>query len=130
MLTKYAPKRCAFDYPYFKCRMALAGIDHNMYIYRPQATTKDGRACYKRKYCKATRKFRVEPVKEKELLYVPYHLAKIVAERQCHTDTVHERLTRVPGDPKLISKNLDLVVKPPSTINLIQEQKSRMETKK
>ena len=131
MLTKYAPKRCAFDYPYFKCRMALAGLDHNMHIYRPQATTKDGRACYKRKYCKATRKFRVEPVKEKkDFSYVPYCLAKIVAERQCRTDTVHERLTRVPGDPKLISKNLDLVVKPPSTSNLIQERKSRMETNK
>ncbi|XP_065054975.1 uncharacterized protein LOC135683598 [Rhopilema esculentum] len=131
MLTKYAPKRCAFDYPYFKCRMALAGIDHNMHNSRPQATTKDGQACFKRKYSKATRKFRVEPVKEqKEYSYVPYCLAKIVVDRQNHTGTVHERLARVPGDPKLISRNLDLVVKPPPTSNLIQERKSRMETKK
>ncbi|XP_068760155.1 uncharacterized protein [Montipora capricornis] len=34
MLTKYAPKRMAFEYPYFIMRIMLAAIDHNMHLSR------------------------------------------------------------------------------------------------
>ncbi|PFX12866.1 hypothetical protein AWC38_SpisGene23107 [Stylophora pistillata] len=36
MLTKYAPKRMAFEYPYFIMRIMLAAIDHNMHLCRGQ----------------------------------------------------------------------------------------------
>ena len=129
-LTKHAPKRIAFEYPFFKCRMALAAIDHNMHANRPQARTKDGRLCFKRKYNKNTRQFHAEPVKvKKSYSYVPYCLARIVNERTEMKDTVLERVSRVPSDPKLVSPNLDLVNKPPPTSQLIQKRKSRIAKK-
>ncbi len=42
MLTKYAPKRNAFDYRYFIGRIALAAIDHNMHAHRAIAKTNMG----------------------------------------------------------------------------------------
>ncbi|XP_065070312.1 uncharacterized protein LOC135695242 [Rhopilema esculentum] len=131
MLLKYASKRNAYDYPYFKTRMALAAIDHNIHLNRPLAITKDGKQCFKRKYNKNSRKFTAEPVKEqKSYSYIPYCLAKIVVERKEKKDTAMERLVRVPNDPKLISPTLDLVTKPPPTSQLVAEKLKRIKKKK
>lgn len=131
MLTKYAPKRLAFDYPYFLCRIALAVIDHNMHIDRKHAKTKEGKYCYKRKYNKSSRKYHAEPVKEKkDYKYVPYLLAKIVELRKEKLDSALERVVRVAHDPKLISPNLDLAQQAPPTRQLVEERMSRKENKK
>ena len=131
MLMKYASKRNAYDYPYFKTRMALAAIDHNIHLNRPLAITQDGKQCFKRKYNKNSRKFTAEPVKEqKSYSYIPYCLAKIVIERKEKKDTAMERLVRVPNDPKLISPTLDVVTKPPPTSQLVAEKLTRIEKKK
>ena len=128
MLMKYASKRVAYDYPYFKTRMALAAIDHNMHLNRPIVTARDGRRCFKRKYNKRSRKFTADPVKEKkQFSYIPFCLAKIVAERKGRKDSAMERLVRVPHDPKLISPTLDLVNQPPPTSQLVQEKLSRIQ---
>lgn len=128
MLTKYAPKRCSFDYPSFTSRIALAAIDHNMHVFRKQARTKNGKLCFKRKYTKSTRKFHAEPVKEKkEYSYVPHALCRIISSRQERHYTVIDRNARVANDPKLICPNLDLVTKPPATGHLIEEHQSRKE---
>ncbi len=96
MLTKYAPKRCAFDYPSYLCRMAMSSIDHNMHANRPQAQTKDGRLCYKRKYVKSTRRYHAAPVKEeKEYKYIPYAMVRIIKAQQEKSGTVLERVARV-----------------------------------
>ena len=72
MLTKYAPKRIAFEYIYFVCRIALAAIDHNMQLFRPLAATKEGANIFKLKYSKRTKTHHAEPVKiPKEYSYVP-----------------------------------------------------------
>eukprot|EP00112_Aurelia_sp_Birch-Aquarium-sp1_P012866 Seg2710.2 transcript_id=Seg2710.2/GoldUCD/mRNA.D3Y31 product="hypothetical protein" protein_id=Seg2710.2/GoldUCD/D3Y31 len=129
MLTKYAPKRNAFDYRYFIGRMALAAIDHNMHAHRAIAKTKDGRSCYKRCYNKSTRKYHAQPVKEcKEYNYIPYCLAKIITARQ-QLDSVSGRVVRSKRDPRFISPNLDLANKAPPTEQLIEERFSRMEKK-
>lgn len=127
MLTKYAPKRMAFDYVYFIGRMALAAMDHNMHAFRPVAMTKDGRNCYRRKYNKNTKKFHAQPVKiKKSFKHIPYCLAKIIAARQTKTDTVLERVVRMENDPKLISPNLDLINKAPPTSDLVKQRISRI----
>ncbi len=127
MLTKYAPKRMAFDYVYFIGRMAMAAMDHNMHAFRPVARTKDGRNCYRRKYNKNTKKFHAQPVKiKKSYSHIPYCLAKIIAARQTKTDTVLERVVRMENDPKLISPNLDLINKAPPTSDLVMQRISRI----
>ena len=124
---KYAPKQLAFEYVYFISRMALAAIDHNMHLYRPLATTKEGKEIFKLKYSKRTKSHHAEPVKiQKDYCYIPSILSGIL---QCHkesTGSVLVRNTRCARDPKLIAPIIDPMVLPPSKDVLIRELKSRM----
>eukprot|EP00112_Aurelia_sp_Birch-Aquarium-sp1_P016508 Seg3753.2 transcript_id=Seg3753.2/GoldUCD/mRNA.D3Y31 product="hypothetical protein" protein_id=Seg3753.2/GoldUCD/D3Y31 len=73
MLTKYAPKRIAFEYIYFIARMALAAIDHNLHLYRPLAESREGNQLFKKKYNRRTKAYHAEPVKSaKKHEYMPF----------------------------------------------------------
>ena len=47
----------------FLARVILAAIDHNMHVFRPQATTRDRSLKFARKYSKRTKNWHAEPVK-------------------------------------------------------------------
>ena len=64
MLTKYAPKRLAFEFNYFVACIALAALDHKMHLFQREERNKNGELVYKRKYSRS-RKYHAEPVKEK-----------------------------------------------------------------
>ena len=55
MLTKYAPKRLAFEFCYSIACIALAALDHNMHLFQRHARNKKGELLYKRKYSRRSR---------------------------------------------------------------------------
>ena len=127
MLTKYAPKRIAFEYIYFVARIVIAAIDHNMHLMRPQAKSKDGSYLYKKKYSRRSRKYHAEPVKDKkEYLYIPSLLAAILHNRVEKKDTVKKQVVRRSNDPKHISPTIDSQNPPPPTKELVANRISRL----
>jgi len=63
-----------------------------MYIFRPQATTKDGQPLWKKQYSKRTKRWHPEPVKEeKSFEYIPFLMASILKGR-AHDEEVREGL--------------------------------------
>ena len=127
MLTKYAPKRIAFEYIYFVCRMALAAIDHNMHLHRQLAKTKDGKEIFKVKYSKRTKTHHAEPVKvNKDYSYIPQLLSRILQRRKESTGTVLARNIRNERDPKHIAPLIDPMILPPTKDLLIKEHQSRV----
>ena len=127
MLTKYAPKRIAFEYIYFVCRIVLAAIDHNMHLFRPLAATKEGANLFKLKYSKRTKTHHAEPVKiPKEYSYVPSLLGRILQCRKESTISVLTRNIRRERDPKNIAPIIDPMISPPVKDLLVKERYSRM----
>ncbi|PFX12302.1 hypothetical protein AWC38_SpisGene23764 [Stylophora pistillata] len=76
MLTKYAPKRMALEYPYFIMRIMLTAIDHNMHLCRGQQLNAAGEERGHRKFSKRTQIFHAETVKEEK--GYPYFIMRIM----------------------------------------------------
>ena len=130
MMTKYGPKRIAFEYMSFICRTALAGIDHNMHAFREVATTKDGRKCYKRRYSKRSKRYHAEPLKVgKEYSHIPLLLARILRRRALHMQSVSDRFLKSDTDPKQISPTIAMKGEPPATDALVEEGLARKKNK-
>ncbi len=127
MLTKYAPKRIAFEYIYFIARMALAAIDHNLHLYRPLAESREGNQLFKKKYNRKTKAYHAEPVKSaKKHEYMPCLLSRILRARQERTSTILERNIQRQDDPKRIAPIVDPNVQPPAMDLLVKERFSRL----
>ena len=70
------------SYLAFCIRLLLAALDHNLHIFRPQATTKNGQPIWKKQYSKRTMRWHPEPVRvEKCYEYVPHLMASILKAR-------------------------------------------------
>ena len=63
LILKYAPKRVAFDFQYYRDRMFLAALDCNFHLFRAMAKTSDAEGLYKRAYCKRVKYWHADPVK-------------------------------------------------------------------
>ena len=124
MMLKYAPKRMSFDHQYYKDRMYLAGMDHNMHLFRNYACSSKGDKLYVRKYSKRSKKWRPQPLKEaKTYPHIRPLLASIVNRRINHTEKVRKFAPQV-NHPKQISQTLGGI--PPATKDLVKEHISRM----
>lgn len=94
-------------YLVFVARVTLAAIDHNMHLFRPQATTKDGHQKFARKYSKLTKKWHAEPVKiPKDYKYMPYLLSQILSCRYSDKMSVKRRVPRPTSHPKNLAPTM------------------------
>ena len=79
-----------------------------------------------RKYCKRTKNWHAQKVKvKKNYPYLPFLMAKVLQQRIGDEESSSRRVQRLPSDPKNIAPTIGGAKKPPSTEELVQEQKSR-----
>ena len=124
MMLKYAPKRMSYEYQYYKDRMFLAGLDHNIHLFRDYAKSKKGELLYARKYSKRSKKWHAQPVKvAKSYPHFRKMLASIIKRRIDHTEKL-KKFNSPKNDPKLISPTIG--GQPPETSDLIKKHISRM----
>lgn len=113
MLTKYAPKRMAFEYPYFIMRIMLAAFDHNMHLSRGQQLNAAGEERGHRKYSKRTQKFHAEMVKEeKAYSYFPFLMAKMLKERCLLEGSFSQKTDDNVFNPKQIAPTIGMKAAP------------------
>ena len=126
MLTKYTPKRNAFEYDYFIARTELAAIDQNFHSFRPYAYTQNGKLIYHRKYSKRTKKYSVSPVKVVKSYKYVRKLIKLVLTRRGNDFTpMATKVTLAPNHPKWLSPTLAIGHPPPRTSILVKEKLAR-----
>ncbi|XP_068709173.1 uncharacterized protein [Montipora foliosa] len=115
MMTKYAPKRMAFEYPYFIMRVMIAAIDHNMHLNRKPKLTKEGKQQGHRKYSKRSQKFHAEVVKEeKQYSYFPFLVCKMLHRRSVYEGSFTLPSDRNSFDPKQIAPTIGMKEPPPT----------------
>ena len=114
----------------FCLRMFLATLDHNLHIFRPQATTKDGQPLWKKQYSKRTKRWHPEAVKEeKSFEYIPYLMASILKGRVDDEESA-ERVVSLPDDhPRHLAPTIALR-ESPELAELVKEYRSRFGSKK
>lgn len=119
-----------FRYPYYITRCYIAGIDHNFHANRKQAKTKSGKPIYMRKYCKRTKHWHAQPVKEEKIYrYLPHLMAKVLYKRYADEESSSRSAERLPSDPKRIAPTIGGHQQPPATVELIESRKSRFSKK-
>ncbi|XP_015748821.1 PREDICTED: uncharacterized protein LOC107328613 [Acropora digitifera] len=117
MMTKYVPKRMAFEYAYFIMRVTLAAIDHNYHLSRKPAQRKDGGERGHRKYSKRSQKYHAEVVREeKSYNYFPFLIIKMLQRRSQIEGTFSQPSDRNEFDPKQIAPTLAMKEPPPTEV--------------
>ena len=114
----------------FLARVILAAIDHNMHVFRPQATTRDGSLKFARKYSKRTKNWHAEPVKiEKDYKYWPFLLSNILRRRHDDAGSVRRAVARPVSHPKNLAPTISMK-QPTPTEELVQFRLARFGLKK
>lgn len=112
-------------YLVFVARVILAAIDHNMHVFRPHDTTRDGSFKYARKYSKRTKKWHAEPVKvPKEYKYWPFLLAQILRLRHSDNKSVRRVVQRPSFHPKNLAPTIAMK-QPTETAELVKFRLAR-----
>ncbi|XP_020912972.2 uncharacterized protein LOC110250696 [Exaiptasia diaphana] len=120
MMTKYLPKRMAFEYQYFIMRTLLAAIDHNMHLFRKPKESKQGQILGHRKFSKRTQRFHAEVVKEeKQYKYFPCLAAKMLHVRAKFKGSFSAKADTDEFNPKHIFPTIGMVPAP-STQELLK----------
>ena len=84
-----------------------------------------------RKYCKRTKHWHAQPVKEeKDYRYLPHLMAKVLHQRYADEESSSRSTERLPSDPKRIAPTIGGPRHPPSTADLVESRKSRFSKKK
>ena len=114
----------------FCLRIFLAALDHNMHIFRPQATTKDGQPLWKKQYSKRTKRWHPEPVKaEKAFEYIPYLMASILKARVDDQESAGRVVSLPELHPRHLAPTIALC-ESPELADLVKEYSSRFRQKK
>lgn len=96
-------------------RIFLAGIDHNMHLFRKPKQHKDGELVGHRKFSKRTQKFHAEIVKEeKAYAYFPYMVARMLQTRQEFKGSFSGRSDVDEFNPKQIAQTIGMKEPPPT----------------
>ena len=97
---------------------------------RQQAKTKTGKPIYTRKYCKRTRHWHAQPVKEgKKYIYLPHLMGKVLYQRYADEESCLKSAERLPTDPKRIAPTIGDLGDPPTIVDLVECRKSRFQNK-
>ena len=114
----------------FVARIHLAAIDHNMHLFRPQATTSNGTLKFARKYSKRTKKWHAEPVKKpKEYTYIPHLMSQVLRCRYSDPQTVTRLMPRPASHPKNLAPTIAMK-QPTATAELVKYRLARYGCKK
>lgn len=134
----YAPKRTPYEWEYlihhaykqltycfhfrddsYRCRIMLAGLDHNKHINRPLKKDEGSLVIYHRVWRKRTKHWDVIPIKvNKDYAYIPELISKILLK--------HTNSTRPIRNLKRKERAATITpVAPPKTKELIDIKKSR-----
>ncbi|KAL3884899.1 hypothetical protein ACJMK2_024998 [Sinanodonta woodiana] len=115
----YASKRIAYRPPIYSSSNVLAAIGHNRHINRPSFVNRDG----------TLRRWSAYPVKEdKRYDYITELMEKVIERRLNDNIGMNRPVVLETDDPKRISIVL-APIPPPATAEIIQQQKSRFESK-
>ncbi|XP_020616844.1 uncharacterized protein LOC110054824 [Orbicella faveolata] len=116
MMTKYAPKRMAFEYVLVQSKISsdfLAAIDHNFHLFRKPKQSKEGDLVGHRKYSKRTQRYHAEVVKkDKAYAYFPYMVARMLHTERGFQGSFSAKNDVVEFDPKQIAPTLAMKATP------------------
>ncbi|XP_062592418.1 uncharacterized protein LOC134253840 [Saccostrea cucullata] len=124
VVNAYASKRHSYNPPSYRCRNRLAALHHNHHINRNVLVKKDGATQFQELQQKSGR-WAVYPVKEKKKIpYIPSLQEKILLSRVTDEVGMNQPVVLEVDDPRRLSSHL-APIPPPSTEQLVVEQKSR-----
>ena len=107
LILKYAPKRVAFTFQYYRDRMFLAALDHNFQLFRAMGKSFDGERLHKRVYCKRVKYWHADPVRvPKTYPYIRFLICRIMIRRKHDMEIVNRAFIKPKGDPKLTSPSI------------------------
>ncbi|XP_041457676.1 uncharacterized protein LOC121409949 [Lytechinus variegatus] len=124
-LLMYATKRSFFTMVGYISRVKLAVLDTNFHANRKQATTKDGKLKWRRKYNKRSKKYVVVPVPEpKSYAYMPDLITAIYSKRATTPGHISQHVSMAEDDPRRVHPTISMK-RPEPTEELVVKHQSR-----